>query len=135
MKNKYNYKAVYCGRKLCGDGKVYQRFLRTDNNKEMHFQGVKRVWIGYTYKCGAGSISTKPERTLDERFDNAEWEATDTLVDVHNSNRRAEKKLQEKVAPTLKAAIEALKPLFKDKGYFERKAIIEWLAEKSSKNG
>lgn len=130
-KDKYNRKAVYTGRRLENDGKVYQRFELLPDHSEIFFRRVRSVWIGHTYKCADSKISLRPERTDDDRIDNPEWEGFDAIVDAHNAKRRAEAKLRAKLTPSLKAAIVALKPLMRGKAHFERRAIIEYLADKS----
>lgn len=134
VESKYNRTCVYAGRKLSYDeNKVFQRFIKEDG-EEMIFQGVKGVWIGYTYRCSDNRIAAKPERVHEiERIDNAEWEATDALVDARNAKRRAESKLSASSKPTIKAAIAALRPLMKGRSYFDRRALIEWLCVEASK--
>lgn len=132
---KFLYKAVYAGRRMTWDGKkTYQLFYRTDNQKEMNFKKIRGVWLGYTYECAADKISTTPKRCDDERVDNPEWEAKDALVDSHNAKIRAERVLNKSKAPQLKNAIEAIKPLItKNLGYFETRALIEYLTDRAYK--
>jgi len=122
----YDQKAVYIGRRFSGS-KVLQAFLR--NNEVVYFSGIKRVWIGHTYACGKDSISTKPERLNIERIDNPEWEALDTLVDSKNAEKRAEKKISAMSKPHLKAAKDALYPLFKDLGFIEMRTLANYLVD------
>lgn len=129
--DKYPLKVVYTGRRLI-ENKIYHRFEKP-NGEAMHFRGVKRVWIGYTYKCGENNISSKPERTEDERIDNPEWDVADELVDAELKRKKAEKILEGKQSPALKNAIAALAPLCRNISYFQRRTLIEYLCEQSMK--
>lgn len=126
--------AVYTGRKLGNDGKtIFQRFIVTDG-KERLFRGVKNVIPGYTYRIGKDYIATSPERVPDAAFvDNPEWEAADALVDAANAKRRAEAKIRAKAKPGVKKAIEALRPLLRGISYYDRLALVEYLATEAAK--
>lgn len=126
----YDRKAVYTGRRLQGN-KVYQRFELLPERTEMFFSGIKGAWIGYIYKCTDSKMSSKPERTDDDRMDNAEWDAADALVDAYNAKKRAEAAIRGKQSPALKAAIVALKPLMRGLSSFSRAALIAYLAEET----
>ena len=132
-KAEYKCKCIYAGRRIGGDGKTYQLFLLLPEKREMYFRGVKRVWLGYTYKCGDTSISTKPERTDDEHVKNPEWESADTLVDIKTAEKRAETKLKKNTKPAMREAIEALRPLMKNLSYFNRRSLIEYLATEAAR--
>ena len=129
---KYLRKAVYTGRRLSGS-KVFHRFELLPSATVLYFAGVNRVRIGHTYKCAAGSISSKPEMTDDARVDNPQWEAADALVDVRNAQRRAATKIQKLTKPALRAALDALRPLCEDMGFYERRELIGFLAEELGK--
>lgn len=132
--SKYNRKAVYTGRRISGpSSKIYHRFELLPERSEMFFQGVRRVYIGYTYECSADRIAQKPVKTDDERIDNPEWDAADALIDQRRAEKRAEAKIKASTRPALKAAIAALRPLMRNLGYFQRKALVEYLAEESRK--
>lgn len=128
----YTRKAVYTGRRMSG-GKVWQRFELLPEKTEMFFRGVKRVYIGATYKCNRTSIAGKPERIDDEMIFNAEWDAADALVDAHNAEKRAEAKYRAKASPALKNAVEALRPLVRGIGFFDAKALTDYLVTEAKK--
>lgn len=130
---KYDRKAVYTGRRLASNGKVYHRFELLPERSDMHFTGLTGVWLGHTYECTDSKIAKRPKMTDDDREDNAEWEAADAEVDAKNAVKRAEAKVRSQTKPALKKAVEALRPLFRGKGYFERRALIEYLAELAKK--
>jgi hypothetical protein len=135
-KPKYPFKAVYTGRRVASDGKVYQRFEKIPGGNEMYFKGIKGVWLGHIYACGDGTISMRPERIRDEDpIDDPEWEAADTLVDAHNAKKRAEATVRKASKPALKAAIAALKPLCEKLDYFQRKTLITHLAMQLAPKG
>ncbi len=129
-KTEYKERAVYTGRRLGQDGKVRQRFELLPSKQEMFFTGIKRVYIGYTYKCHSDSISVKPEMTTDPLVNNPEWDAKDALVDKYNEEKRAEAKIRNASKPALKAVIEALYPLTKNLSFSDRRKLIELLIEK-----
>jgi hypothetical protein len=115
------------------NGKVWQRF-QTPDGEERFFTGIRRVWIGYTYRCAKDGISRRPERVDDiDRIDNPTWEAADTLVDQRNAKNRADEKYQRSSSPTIRSAVKALEPLCKGLHYFEIRALIEILTEKAFK--
>jgi len=130
---KYDRKAVYTGRRLSSNGKVYHRFELLPERESMYFTGVVGVWLGHTYECTDDRIAKRPKMTDDPREDNAEWEAADAEVDAKNAQKRAEAKIRASTKPALKKAVEALRPLVRGKDYFARKALIEYLAELSKK--
>lgn len=122
----YNKKAVYIGRRLSKE-KVLQAFLI--DGKEIYFSGIKRVILGYTYKCSQKFISTKPERTNDERIENSKWEAEDELVNAHRREKRIQKDLEKKSKPLVKNAVNALIPLTKGMGYVDMRILVNHLVD------
>lgn len=127
----YDRKAIYIGRRLGNNGKTYQAFLLLPEKKEMLFTGIKRVWLGYTYKCTANSISVKPERTDDEHQSNDTWVAQDALVDEARARERAEEKIKAKSGETMRQAKELFKRLASNMPNYERRALATWLVEQS----
>lgn len=127
---KYDRKAIYIGRRLDGKGHL-QVFLLLPEKKEIHFKGIKRVWIGHTYKCSATKMSTRPERLPDDRVDDPAWEAQDALVDAENAKKRAEEKVSKMSKPQMRAAIEALRPLLEGVGYFGQSALVRHLVDQA----
>lgn len=128
MSKKHKYKAVYAGRRLIGS-KVRQLFIRTDNKEEMYFTGIRLVYIGNTYECGASSISTRPIRVDVECIDNPEWDAAEMLVRAELKRRNDDYKLSKLSSKSIKIAKDALRPLCKGLGYNERRILIEMLTE------
>lgn len=134
-KPEYNEKAVYTGRRLQSNGEVWHRFEKP-NGEEMYFGKTQRVYIGHTYACGKSNIARRPERDYGiERVDNPEWDAADALVDAHRARRRAEAKAKATSSPALKNASAALAPLFKGLDYFQRRYLIEYLANSLDDRG
>lgn len=131
---KHDQTCVYTGRRLTWDNKVWQRF-ETPDGKERFFTGIKRVWIGHTYRCSESSILIKPERVDVPWVDNPAWSAEDALVDAHNAKKREEKKLRDRATPALKNAIAALAPLCKGLSQYKREALISHLAYEAAKKG
>ncbi len=129
-KPKYDRVAVYTGRRLMKSGEVYQRFELLPNRDELFFAGVKRVFIGEAYECNADRMPVRPVQAKHPNEDKPEWEAADALVDAHRAVKRAEAKAAVMSNPNLKRATEALSPLFKGLDYFNRKALVEFLATK-----
>lgn len=128
---RYDRRAVYTGRRL-GGGKIFHEFELLPERKKMYFQGIRRVFIGYAYKCTAGRMPEKPEIDYEiKREDNPKWDADDALVDATNAAKRAEKKYREAASPALKKALEALIPLVKGKNVFEREALLKYLLDKT----
>jgi hypothetical protein len=124
----YKLTAVYTGRRLLSDNKtIIHRFERGD--RELLFKGIKRVWIGHTYKCSESQMPIRPERADVPRIDNPAWEAADELVSAQKKHQRSEVKLKNTSSPALKTAIIALAPLVKDLGYFQIKLLIEHLID------
>lgn len=130
MSAKFRLRVVYTGRRLNGDRGFIQRF-ETPDGKERFFSGIHGVFIGHTYEAGATGMAVWPKRLDVERIDNPEWEAADALVEAKRRERSAEARVRKALTPALKTAIAALTPLMKDKGYFEREAIIKYLAEQT----
>lgn len=129
LRMKYRKTAFYTGRRVVGQ-KVLQRFEFPDG-REMFFKGVRQVWIGAAYRCGAKNISTRPERVYDvDPIHNPKWEAADAVAASFLSQKRAEKKLANNQTPMLDAAVEALLPLCREVSYFERKYLIEELLDR-----
>ncbi len=131
--DKHTLTCVYTGRRTTDSGKVWQRFEMPDG-KEMFFKGVRRVYIGHTYKCSAGSISSRPECVYDiKRVIKPEWAAADAVVNAKNAARRSEAKMALKSKKELHDAVEALAPLFKGLSFFDRRALVELLVTKCKK--
>lgn len=128
-KQTYKMRAIYTGRRITGSGTA-QRFELLPAHKEIFFRGIKGVYIGYTYKCSSKHMATKPERTDDERIDDATWDAADALVDAENSRKRQEQKIKSLSKPALRAAIDAISPLVKNLAYHDCKNLLEYLLEK-----
>lgn len=127
---KNDRKAVYIGRRLWGErgDKVAHCFQLLPERRQMAFKGIKKVYIGYTYECAESTMPTRPTRTEDARIDNPEWEAADALVDARNARKRADAKIKANSRPAMKKAIEALKPVLIGLDYFQRRSLIEYLA-------
>ncbi len=117
--------AVYVGRRLYPNRTTRQVFLR--GGKEMHFNGVVGVRIGYTYRCSAKGIAKRPERVDVERVDNAEWDAADAIVSAFRAEQSAEKKLARSTSPALKHAVDALRPLVRSINIWQQKQLVEYL--------
>ncbi len=124
-KSEKKLKAVYTGRRLIGS-KIFQRFEHS-NGTERYFRGIRRVWVGYSYYCNEDSIASKPERTNDERIDNAEWEIADELVSQYLKQRKSEQALEKQCKPHIRKLLQLLKPLVEDLNYYQTKALIEHL--------
>ncbi len=133
-KVEYDRKCVYIGRRLLSDGKVGHKFLLLPENEPMLFGGkIKNVWLGYIYKCSASSISTKPERTEDEPIENEDWHAEDAAVAASLKRTATERKLERTAPYAMNRAIEALRPLVKDRSFFECQTLVNMLIEKARK--
>lgn len=129
-KTKFKGKAVYTGRRLDGS-KVLQRFEERPSGKERWFQGIKGVWIGYTYECGAKQMSRRPARKDDPAINNPAWDAADALVTAHRAEQKAEAKYRGTVSPALKTAVAALKPICKGLDIFEATKLIKYLVDQA----
>lgn len=130
-KEVFKLTCVYTGRRLFNDGSVVQRFEMPDGT-ERFFSGIKNVWIGYSYKIGEKTISTRPERISEiEIKNNPEWDAADALVDAKNAKKRAEAKMKAQTKPAMKAAVLALTPLCKNLDLFQREALIKFLVDQT----
>lgn len=127
----YDRKAVYTGRRIGRDGKIYHRFELLPKRDEMHFAGIKQVWIGYTYKCTENSISAKPERTEDTKENNPAWEGADEAVDAHNAKKRAEANMRKEAKKNVQKAVEALRPIMRGLSIFEREELVKYLVDKA----
>jgi hypothetical protein len=129
---KYDRTCIFVGRRLGKGNKTYQVFLLLPEKTEMYFRGIKRVYLGFTYRCTKNAIPIKPEMVHGaERVDNPEWEARDALVDEHNALRRSEAKYRKQSNPRVQALIASLKPLVKDLAFYETRNLIEYLVTKS----
>jgi hypothetical protein len=128
---KYDRQCVFVGRRVASGGKTSYKFELLPKREPMYFGKIKGVYIGHTYECTENSISGKPNRVERERESNPEWEAQDALVDAANEEKRAQRKWAESSKPTVKKAIEALKPLMRGLTIFERELLIKHLCEKT----
>jgi hypothetical protein len=129
---KRDRQAIYVGRRWGTKGTTLQKFLLLPERKEMYFKGVKGVHMGYTYECSEDSISAKPKMIVDApRVDDPEWEAEDALVDAANAQKRADAKIRANASPTMKKAIESIKPLLRGRNSYERELLVRYLIEKS----
>jgi hypothetical protein len=131
-KPEYNRRAIYVGRrKMMLQDKVAHEFLLLPELTPMQFSGrIKGVWLGYTYKCTDSSIALKPERDDEfERQDNPEWEGADAAAEAYLAERRAEAKLRRDTRPSMRAAIQALRPLVRNLAGWERSRLIDYLSK------
>lgn len=129
---KYPELCVYAGRRLDKNNKLHQCFI-FPGNEVAWFKGIKGVHLGYTYRCTKEKLSVKPPRVYDvSRVDNPEWEAADALVDAHNAKKRAAAKIAATTSPAIKNAIQALIPVCRNLGYYDRQQLIEFLTDKAT---
>lgn len=130
-KSKPSRKAVYAGRRMAGDGKVYHRFYLLPEMKEMNFASTKSCWIGYTYTCWATQMLVRPERTDADHIQNAIWEAADAVVEASLQERKREKRMEKKSQYQIQRCVEELRPLVKSLNYFDTRSLMRVLIMKA----
>lgn len=129
-------KLIYVGRRLSGR-EVHHCFLDA-RGKQKFFKGVSSLLIGGTYEAeffkGVLEIKKRPNLIITEDIkSNPEWDAQDTIAAAFLSRKNAEKKIKKISKPTLKNALEALEPLFKNLDYFSTLAMLDFLYNEISK--
>lgn len=118
--------AVYTGRRVNGK-ELVQSFLRKDGTP-IYFKAIVGVSIGSTYEMTDETHINRRPKLLDVPVQrDAEWERKDLEAEMAQKRWRLEAKLKGDSRPAVDRAAAALRPLIQGKGFWEKKAIVEYL--------
>lgn len=120
--------AIYIGRRLNGD-KPVQAF-QLPNKKVVYFRSIVGIFIGGVYECfGGTTMNTRPKRIDTAVTVDPEWEREDLRVEAKVKRRRLEERLKRDSRPAVNRVVDALAPLVKGIGFWEKKALVEYLIQ------